>query len=242
MPAFKNITGATSLFVTATDTGVGKTVVAGAIAYALRGMGVDVGVMKPAESGCKAAAGRLVPADATFLKRVSGSDDPVELICPYRFAEPLAPAVAAKRAGIEIEIGLIRERFQYIASRHGSTIVEGAGGLMTPLSGGYLYLDLAADLGLPVVIVAPAGLGAINHTLLTYNAVRSRGLEVHAIILNRRRPGAQGLAELTNPDVIRELTGLDRVFTLPYAAGVKRSLRAVGALADALSGQGFFSL
>ena len=100
-----------SFFITGTDTGVGKTIVAGAIAAALRARGMKVGVMKPAETGCREKRGELFPKDASFLKKVSGSEMPLDLICPYRFSEPLAPAIAAARAGAEIDLQLINKKF-----------------------------------------------------------------------------------------------------------------------------------
>ena len=227
------------LFITGTDTGVGKTVVAGAIAAYLREQGKSVGVMKPAETGCREKGGELVPADAALLKKISGTADTLELICPYRFAEPLAPAVAAKRAGMKIDVRRIKKNFADIASRHDVTIVEGAGGLMVPLSGKYLYLDLAEELGLPLVIVGRAGLGTINHTLLTVMAARSRNIEISAIILNQNYR-AGGIAEETNPAAVKELSGVSRVLTLPYMPGPKyrSSLLRAGEL---LASQGFLA-
>lgn len=228
------------LFITGTDTGVGKTVIAGAIAAYLRSHGKSVGVMKPAETGCKMRDGKVFPLDAAFLKKVSGSEDPLDMICPYRFLEPLAPAVAAERAGVKIKTALIEENLKAIAMGHDFVIVEGAGGLMVPLYKKYLFLDLAAELSLPLVIVGRAGLGTINHTLLTLHAARSRGLKVHGIILNRSSK-AGGVAEETNPAAIRRLSGLNRVFPAPYMPGMKKDAADPTALGAELAGQGFFS-
>lgn len=229
------------LFITGTDTGVGKTIVAGAIVAYLKAQGLSVGVMKPAETGCREKGGELYPVDAAYLKKISGSTDPLDTICPYRFAEPLAPAVAAKRAGKKINIELIKKRFKAIAEKHDAVIVEGAGGLMVPLSGQYLFLDLAAELGLPLVIVGRAGLGTINHTLLTLNTARERGLEISGIILNEARPEA-GAAIETNPQVLKELGGTKRVFSLPYAPGGKSRPKNAFLLGNILADAGFFWL
>jgi len=234
--------GVGNLFLTATDTAVGKTVVAAAIAAHLREQGLSVGVMKPAETGCCKRGGALHPSDADFLRRASATDDVLGAICPYRFSEPLAPAVAARRAKKEIDTRLIRKIYRAISKGHNTTLVEGAGGLMVPLCGSYLYLDLAAELGLPLVIVARAGLGTINHTLLTVNAARARGLEIYGIILNQARKGKLGPAEKTNPGAIAELTGISRVFSLPYIPGVKRSRAGLIKAGAALARQGFFGL
>ena len=228
-----------SFFIIGTDTGVGKTVVAGAMAAYLRSKGMSVGVMKPAETGCRESGGELYPVDAAYLKKISGSTDPLDTICPYRFSEPLAPAVAAKRAGKKINIELIKKRFNAIAESHDAVIVEGAGGLMVPLSGKYLFLDLAAELGLPLVIVGRAGLGTINHTLLTLNAAREREIEISGIILNQTRPES-GAAFETNPQVLKELGGIKRVFGLPYSPGGKSRPKNALLLGKKLADAGFF--
>jgi len=230
-----------SLFITGTDTGVGKTVVAGAIAAYLESRGKEVGVMKPVETGCRKVKGELVPADAKFLRRAANATDFLGAICPYRFAEPLAPAVAAKRARKKIDTRLLVKVYRAIARQHDTTIVEGAGGLMVPLYEKYLYLDLAADVGIPVVIVARPGLGTINHTLLTVQAARARGLEIHGIIINHSDRKDYGIAGKTNPDVLKELSGV-KVYSMPYVSGVKRSLDALVSAGGYLSRQGFFGL
>jgi dethiobiotin synthetase len=244
------------LFITGTDTGVGKTIVAGAIAAYLREQGRSVGVMKPAETGCrpmtsaqviKYAGGRvkcvgsgLYPTDAAFLKEASGSADPLDLICPYRFAEPLAPAVAAERAGVKVRTALIKESLKAIEGGRDYVIVEGAGGLMVPLYKKYLYLDLAAELGLPLIIVGRAGLGTINHTLLTLHAARSRGLSVTGIVLNQGKKSA-GVAEKTNLDAIKALSGIKRVYMAHYMPGIKKDSRALAGMGTALAGMGFLA-
>ena len=229
-------------FITGTDTGVGKTVIAGAIAAYMRSKGVSVGVMKPAETGCRERSGELFPKDAAFLKKASGSDDMLGAICPYRFAEPLAPAIAAKLAGKDIDHRLILKIYRAIARGCDTVIVEGAGGLMVPLTGKYLYLDLAAEMGLPVVIVGRAGLGTINHTLLTLHAARERNVDIYGIILNQTTPRPAGLAEKTNPGAIRELAGTDRVFTVSHTPKAKSSMEALSAISAELKRQGFFGL
>lgn len=230
-----------AFFITGTDTGVGKTIIAGAIASWHSTNGESVGVMKPAETGCRMKKGKLFPADASFLKRASGSKAPLEDICPYRFAEPLAPAVAASRAGERIDIGSIKEIFRRIYSGSDITLVEGAGGIMVPLSGKYLFLDLAAELNIPLIIVGRAGLGTINHTALTYNAAKARGLKISAIILNQSRKGPSGAAEETNAQAIRETLGFRRVYWAPFVPGAKRNGVSLQRLATLLNSSGFLS-
>ena len=176
------------LFVTGTDTGVGKTRVAAALASLLCDRGIPVQPRKPVESGCRRVAGRLVPADALMLRAAAGLDVAVETICPHAFEPPLSPERAATLAGCSLTLeqlvcacrsGLLADDF---------LLVEGAGGFYSPLAAGVLNADLAAALRLPVLLVASDRLGAIGHTLLTAEAVERRGLRLAAVILNRVAP------------------------------------------------------
>ena len=212
-------------FITGTDTGVGKTIVAGAIASALRARGMKVGVMKPAETGCREKRGELFPSDASFLKKVSGSKMPLDLICPYRFSEPLAPAIAAVPGGGDRSTcGSSKEILKLSGSRATSVLVEGAGGLMVPLTGKKLYLDLVAELGIPLIIVARAGLGTVNHTLLTVSAAKARKIEISAIILNQGRRNKPDAASLTNPETIMRLSGIRRVYAMPFLPEIRKNM------------------
>ncbi len=195
------------IFITGTDTGVGKTYVAAGIASALEQSGIDVGVMKPAETGCAVRKGRMIPQDALRLSEAAGVRDSLALVNPYRFRKPLAPAVAA---GIErkiIDPGKIVSAYRTLARRHDFMIVEGAGGIMVPLQGTYTYLDLAGALGLPVVVVARPSLGTINHTALTLAAIAHRGIPVAGIVINYAQDIKTGLVEKTSPPVIESLCG-----------------------------------
>jgi dethiobiotin synthetase len=204
------------VFITGTDTGVGKTFVGACLAASLRERGIDVGVMKPAETGCVLRKGVLVPRDALKLIKAGGVDDPLDLVNPYRFRDPLAPAIAAVREGNMIEIRRIISAFRTLARKHACMIVEGAGGIMVPLTTSYHYLDLAKVLNLPVLVVARPGLGTINHTLLTIMALRSRRLRIAGIVINhcsRKRPG---LAERTGPPVIERMSGVPIIGHVKY--------------------------
>ena len=237
----RNISFMRSFFITGTDTGVGKTIVAGAIAAALRARGMKVGVMKPAETGCREKRGELFPKDAAFLKKVSGSKMPLDLICPYRFPEPLAPAIAAVRAGVKIDLKLIRKNFEIIRAQSDAVLVEGAGGLMVPLTGKKLYLDLIAELGIPLIIVARAGLGTVNHTLLTVSAARARKIEISAIILNQGRKNKPDAASLTNPETIMRLCGIRRVYAMPFLPEIRKNMAVLKKAGDGLLAQGFLA-
>jgi dethiobiotin synthetase len=206
------------LFVTGTDTGVGKTYVSAGIAKALKRRCVDVGVMKPAETGCRMRTGRLMPKDALVLMKSARVKDPLSLVNPYRLRNPLAPSVAAAREGKKIDPDKILKAFNALRERHEFMIVEGAGGIMVPLCGQYTYLDLAGTMGLPVLIVARPGLGTINHTLLSIAALKGRNIAIAGIVINYALDWKPGLAEETSPAVIEKISGIRIVGILPYAS------------------------
>lgn len=204
------------LFVTGTDTGVGKTLVAGGLAAALAARGVDVGVAKPVESGCARRSNGLFPADAAFLKRMAGTDESLDAICPVRLASPLAPAVAAEREGVTIRLEALAEAVRAVAAHHALTLCEGAGGLYVPLDGqNGCVIDLIQRIGFPALVVGRLGLGTINHTTLTVRALRAAGASVAGIVLCQTEPG-WGLAEETNPDAVAGLTGVPLAGVVPY--------------------------
>jgi len=216
------------IFITGTDTGVGKTFVAAGIARALRARGIGVGVMKPAETGCRSRHGKLIPADAMALLRGSEATDPLDVVNPYRFRAPLAPMVAAHQEGRAIKLRKIREAFRLLTKKHEFLIVEGAGGIMVPLTSRTNYLDLAAELRLPVLLIARPGLGTINHTLLTIMALRARRVPIAGTVFNHSTDGRQGPAERTNPAVIERLSGV------PVLEQVRYGQKDFDALADRL--------
>ncbi|MBI5886562.1 MAG: dethiobiotin synthase [Deltaproteobacteria bacterium] len=172
-------------FIIATDTGVGKTFIACGLAKAFRSMGLSVGVMKPFESGCGVRNGALVPADALALIKAASSTDPLDLVNPYRFRAALAPNIAARLERKKINLEKIKKAFKMIADGYDVTLVEGAGGILSPITNAMSNADLALLMGLPVIIVVPSRLGAINQALLAIEAARTRGLEVSAVVLNR---------------------------------------------------------
>jgi dethiobiotin synthetase len=196
------------IFITGTDTGVGKTFVGAGLVATLRERGIDVGVMKPAETGCVLRKGVLVPRDALKLMKAGGVDDPLDLVNPYRFRDPLAPASAAAHAGKTIGIKRIVSAFRMLARKHAYMVVEGAGGIMVPLTSNHQYLELAKVLNLPVLVVARPGLGTINHTLLTVMALRSFKLHIAGIVINHRSKKRPGLADRTGPPFIERLSGV----------------------------------
>jgi len=197
------------VFVTGTGTEVGKTVVAATIARTLKGEGARVAVFKPAVTGLDEG----VETDHALLRRASGSNQSDEEIAPYRYGPPASPHLAAALAGEEIDPERLRQAAAAAAEGAETIVCEGVGGLLVPLSPGYLVRDLAADLGHPLVVVASPGLGTINHTLLTVEAARATGLEVAAIVLN---PWPEDPTEIerSNRETIAELAATP-VLTLP---------------------------
>lgn len=193
------------LFVTGTDTGVGKTIVTATLARILRLRGVNVGVMKPVTSGCPERNGECVSEDAELLAWAAGieCDDDV---APYRLREPLAPVESAKLDGVKIDFSCIAECYQRLSARHDFVLVEGAGGLMVPLNGGLLIADLVNHLKLPLAVVARPDLGTINHSVLTCYAAGQMGIEVQGVFVNRF-PAVPGLAEKGAPHQIGSLCG-----------------------------------
>lgn len=198
------------LFVTGTDTGVGKTVVACALAEQLRARGVDVGVMKPIETG----VGSQGPLDAIALAEAAGVRDAMELICPIRLALPAAPAVAASAEGRELDLTAIRTAFDTLRARHECVIVEGAGGLLVPISPSGTMADLARDLALPLLVVTRGRLGTVNHTLLTLEVAAGRGLPVAGVVLSHG-PTPLASADAANLSILRELLGARLLGEIP---------------------------
>ena len=201
------------VFVTGTGTEVGKTVVAAAIARTLAADGLDVAVFKPAVSGLEdhAASGEL--PDHELLRLAAGSAQTDDEIAPYRYGPPVSPHLGAELAGEPISPERLLAAARTAAQRADALVCEGVGGFLVPLTLGYLVRDLARDLGLPVVIAASPGLGTINHTLLTVEAVRSVGLEVPAVVLTPW-PDQPGEIERSNWEAIERLGGV-QVLSLP---------------------------
>ncbi|MGY3266804.1 dethiobiotin synthase [Lysobacter sp. HA35] len=170
------------LFVTGTDTGVGKTRVATALAYALTRAGAHVHARKPVESGVDARTG---PADAQALREAAGAHEPIDAVCALTLRAALSPERAAELQDVELPLAMLVDAAKRDIRDDGFVLVEGAGGFYSPIADNALNADLAVALGLPVLIVASDRLGALNHVLLTVEAVQRRGLDVAAIVLNR---------------------------------------------------------
>ncbi len=205
MNIHKDIDG---LFITATGTEIGKTVVAAGIAASLRYAGINVGVMKPISSGDT--------SDAEYLKHVSQVDDSLNLINPISLRYPLAPSVAARLEKKEIDFGRIETAYFELNEKYDFMIVEGVGGVAVPINDDLFVTDLIQHLNLPILIVALSGLGTINHTVLTVEYARQYNIEIKGIVLNQKHTDTTGLAEQTNPDEIERLTHVPIVGNVPY--------------------------
>lgn len=195
---------ARGVFVTGTGTEVGKSVVAAVIAAEAAAEGLSVAVFKPAVSGLDEGG----EADHELLARASRSAQDENEIAPYRYGPPVSPHLAAEMAGEEIDADLLERAAEDAAAGAEAVVVEGVGGLMVPLRPDYLVRNLAAQLGHPLVIVAHAGLGTINHTLLSIEAAWTAELEVRVVVLNRW-PAEPGRLEESNRETIAELTGVE---------------------------------
>lgn len=203
------------IFITGTDTAVGKTLIAGGMAGVWAKSGMSIGVMKPVESGCVRSDNGLQPQDALFLKEMSASTDGLDLINPYRFEHPLAPRRAAELEGVEIDFKKIERIYRQLERTHDLMLVEGAGGLLTPVYKAFTVADLIKRLDIPLVVVAKNSLGTINHTLLTVECARNRGLTVLGIIINTLTCSPDSSRE-TNPLIIKELSGIPLLGITPY--------------------------
>jgi dethiobiotin synthetase len=189
-------------FVTGTDTHVGKTTVGAALLYAAVARGLRAGALKPAESGCPLVEDELFPTDAAMLRRAAGGLQSMEEVCLYRYEPAVAPGVAAEAVGETIDFGVIREAVIGL-DEHDFSLVEGAGGLLVPLGEGLMIVDLIEALDLSVIVVAREGLGTINHTLLTLEALRLRDIEVAGLVLNSIDGAPMSAIELNIDEIVR---------------------------------------
>lgn len=203
-------------FITGTDTGVGKTIVAGGLAALYKDKGLDVGVMKPVATGCKRINNALVSEDAVFLKRAAEVDDEYALINPVSLEQPLAPTVAARLSNTKIDLEKIRMSYDSLCEKHDYLIIEGVGGLLVPIEAYYFVVDLASEMELPIIVVCRSNLGTINHTLLTVSYAREHELDVKGIIMNDIKENGDDVVKKTSADEIQRLTGLPLLGIIPF--------------------------
>lgn len=206
------------VFISGTDTGVGKTQIGVVLARLLTGRGLSVRVRKPVESGCVPEHGLLQPRDTLALQAAAGFIEPIERICPYRLSKPLSPERAAELEGMPLDLRQLHAACIDGVGEQDFLLVEGAGGVYSPIARGALNADLAGGLGMPVLLVVPDRLGAISHALLAAEAVRMRGLALAGVILNE--PEFPAAAEMDNAADIERWSHVP-VVRLPHAPDVE---------------------
>jgi dethiobiotin synthetase len=234
------------IFITGTDTGVGKTIASAAIIRALIKKGIRVGAMKPIETGCKKTEDRrqktkdrLIPSDGVFLKKMAEMDDSIDMITPIRYEEPLSPMVASDLEKKPVTLHNVFSAYETLSKKYEFMVVEGAGGLLVPITRikgirrkVYYMSDLIKDLKLPMIVVTRPVLGTINHTLLTINESIREEIKVVGIVINYSCQAENTAAEKTNPDVLRELCPAPILGILPYVEDIK--LKSIEKLSDCI--------
>jgi dethiobiotin synthetase len=206
------------VFITGTDTGVGKTIVTAVVALALTSQGVKAGVMKPIATGLSESQTRL--SDPDWLLSTTNTGDARDLVAPYRFQIPASPLVAAASTGVTINPDRITQAFQTLSAGHDIVVVEGIGGVLVPVTADLFVADLMKRMGLPAIVVARPSLGSINHTLLTLECLRTRGVPILGVIFNTpSRPASDSGQSETIPTIVR-LSGVRSFGELPYCDGL----------------------
>jgi dethiobiotin synthetase len=203
------------LFITGTDTGVGKTMVTAAIAAALRADGCQAGVWKPVQSGARLGSGET---DAERLLQLTGINERLEAVAPYTFEMPLAPMLAARYAGVTLTVQELIAAGNPLTERYEALLIEGAGGVAVPLNDDALMADLIAELRIPALIVARSGLGTINHTILTAAFLWHYGIPIVGVILNDGDDPEIGHdpSVTTNAELIEQYSGLTVLGRFPF--------------------------
>ena len=212
------------IFVTGTDTEIGKTAITAGLAAVLKRRGINAGVMKPISAG-----GR---ADAKLLRRAARSDQPLDTINPIYLRDPLSPNIAARREEKILDLAPVFDASNHLSKIHDYLLVEGVGGLLVPITDDFLVADLAARLDLPLLIVARAALGTINHTLLTIEAARARGLQINSVIYNTLSPRGPDVSAQMSPEVVTRISGVPSSGTIPYDPDVDVDAICLGGMVD----------
>ena len=212
------------IFITATDTGVGKTLVTSALVTCLAQRGIDVGVMKPIETGVSRLS--QTQSDGARLRRAAGGHDSMAEVSPYTFQLAVSPLDAARAEGKTVHVATILRAFRALNQRHRLVIAEGAGGVYVPITQVLTMLNLIHQMKLPVVVVGRSGLGGINHALLTLHALRRQKIPIVALVLTQPRPLRTKIARVQEQSTVRllkRLAGVPVVGPLSYNPGVNRN-------------------
>lgn len=216
------------IFITGTDTDVGKTAVAAALLLHLRQRGLDAVPMKPIQTGCLKHGDELIAPDLDYSLhaiRLTPTVEEAEWMCPCRYLPACSPHLAARLARRPIQLRKIVAAYRHLAARHDFVVAEGAGGVLVPLDERRTMLDLMRSLGLPVLVVARPNLGTLNHTLLTLAALRAAGLKIAGVVVVSTKRGRRGRIERDNLASIAKLGRVKVLGRLPFIA-FKKSFRA----------------
>ncbi|HXX76586.1 MAG TPA: dethiobiotin synthase [Nitrospiraceae bacterium] len=216
----------TGVFITGTDTAVGKTLVSAVLALQMKQQGYTVGVMKPIETGVSKA--RLAQSDGARLQGIVESDEALGAISPFRFELPLTPLAAAQAEGRQIDPAVIYKVYRLLSDRYECLVMEGVGGVHVPLAPKFAVIDLVAHLKLPAVVVGRSRLGGINHALLTVEALQRRKIPIVALVLNQTEPvrsKIDRLQERTTVEILRKKAGVPVIGPLPYRSELSRQFR-----------------
>jgi dethiobiotin synthetase len=219
------------LFITATDTEVGKTVITGAIATALRRAGHRVGICKPIATGCNGD----IAEDAALLKKAAGSEQPIEIVNPVRYRDPLAPAVAAERENRPVDREAIAAALMQLDAASDVLLIEGIGGILVPIAEDWTVADMARDIGYPVVVVTRPRLGTLNHTALTVQAIKQGGLDLAGLVLNRCDVHEPTLAEQTNGPWLERQCGTKILAKVPTVSAMNMADRIPRPIVDVIA-------
>ncbi|MDD4870693.1 MAG: dethiobiotin synthase [Kiritimatiellae bacterium] len=215
---------ANDLFITGTDTGIGKTLASAVLLASLRKSGIDAVPMKPVQTGCSTRKGKLVAQDIEFVLNFTGIKTTAtdrKLMCPYRFKPACSPHLAARIARKTISFNRIVHSFKKLYRKHQAVIVEGAGGVLVPINGKKTMLDLMKILRLPVILVASPGLGTINHALLSIREIKRAGLDLKGVIFNQSKPGRPGYIEKDNFQTIAALGKIKILGFIPFNSKIR---------------------
>ena len=216
MPIDLNLPKKSGLFIAGTEAGVGKTLIAGAVAKILTGSGQKVGVFKPIATGCRRDWEGMVSCDTDFLAACANSNLSLSTITPVGYVTPAAAIVGAAQEGRPIDFESIASAYKDICESADMVIVEGIGGVRMPLTAEFDLLDLAVEFGLPVVVIARLGPGTINHTLMTIDCIRAAELKIAGVVINGYNATEATIAEETAGQVIAQCGGVNILCSVPF--------------------------
>ena len=202
-----------SYFITGTDTDVGKTFVTAGIASAMKKMGIDVGIMKPFAAGTPQKNG-YKSSDVQILSKAAQVNEPEELLNPYFFPIPASPFTASKNLGIKVDIKIVMNSFKQLSSLHDVLLVEGIGGIMTPILEDYFVINLIKNMNLETIIVTSSRIGTINHTIMTNEICQRYGIKVRGLIINNLESNGYPINELKRD--LEELTKKPVIGSIPF--------------------------